>query len=249
MEPLVEVSHLTLAAATNELVTDLSLTAASGESIGLVGESGSGKSLTLRAILGLLPEGIRQTGGTVHGSERCGMVFQDPVSALDPLYPVVKQITEVVHYRQQLSRHQAKMLALEWIRRLRLPDDLAQKDRYPHQLSGGQRQRIVIALALACHPNVLLCHEPTTALDVTVQQQIMDTIRQLQQELHFTLIFVTHNLALAATICDRLYVMKDGQIVEQGRTEDIVLHPQERYTKKLIDAVLPLPDLKRGERL
>lgn len=244
-EPVLEVESLTLAAKSKEiLVNNISFSLARGESLGLVGESGSGKSLTLRAILGLLPCGVEQTGGAVRSKVSSAMVFQDPRGALDPLCPVVKQLVEVVYYRQQVSRRAARTIALELLERLGLPDSLRKKDRYPSQLSGGQCQRVVIALALACKPGILLCDEPTTALDVTVQRQIIDTITSLQHELGFAMVFVTHNLAIAANLCSRLYVMKQGQIVEHGETLSLLQHPADPYTQMLIDSVLPLPELE-----
>ncbi|NOU82141.1 ATP-binding cassette domain-containing protein [Paenibacillus sp. LMG 31459] len=244
-EPVLEVESLTLAAKSKEiLVNNISFSLARGESLGLVGESGSGKSLTLRAILGLLPRGVEQTGGAVRSKVSSAMVFQDPRGALDPLCPVVKQLAEVVYYRQQVSRRAARTIALELLERLGLPDSLRKKDRYPSQLSGGQCQRVVIALALACKPGILLCDEPTTALDVTVQRQIIDTITSLQHELGFAMVFVTHNLAIAANLCSRLYVMKQGQIVEHGETLSLLQHPADPYTQMLIDSVLPLPELE-----
>lgn len=244
-EPVLEVESLTLAAKSKEiLVNNISFSLAHGESLGLVGESGSGKSLTLRAILGLLPRGVEQTGGAVRSKVSSAMVFQDPRGALDPLCPVVKQLAEVVYYRQQVSRRAARTIALELLERLGLPDSLRKKDRYPSQLSGGQCQRVVIALALACKPGILLCDEPTTALDVTVQRQIIDTITSLQHELGFAMVFVTHNLAIAANLCSRLYVMKQGQIVEHGETLSLLQHPADPYTQMLIDSVLPLPELE-----
>lgn len=244
---VLEVDALTLTAASGEVLVDkasFSLTA--GESLGLVGESGSGKSLTLRAILGLLPRGVEQTGGVIRSKAVSAMVFQDPRGSLDPLCPVVKQVTEVVYYRQKTSLKAARSIALELLMRLGLPDSLAKKDRYPSQLSGGQCQRVVIALALACKPGILLCDEPTTALDVTVQRQIIDTITDLQQELGFAMVFVTHNLAIAANLCARLAVMKQGRIVEYGATPTLLQHPAEAYTQMLIDSVLPLPELEGG---
>lgn len=244
---VLEVESLTLTAASGEVLVDkASFSLAAGESLGLVGESGSGKSLTLRAILGLLPRGVEQTGGVIRSKAVSAMVFQDPRGSLDPLCPVVKQVTEVVYYRQKTSLKAARSIALELLARLGLPDSLAKKDRYPSQLSGGQCQRVVIALALACKPGILLCDEPTTALDVTVQRQIIDTITDLQQELGFAMVFVTHNLAIAANLCARLAVMKQGRIVEYGETPALLKHPAEAYTRMLIDSVLPLPELEGG---
>ncbi len=246
MNPILEVEQLSLGTRSNKtLVSDVSLKVAAGESIGLVGESGSGKSLTLRSIIGLLPSGIEQVGGTIRLDGRGAMIFQDPVRALDPLCPVIKQLAEVVYYRQKVSRKASRTIALELIEMLGLPDSLKQKDRYPHQLSGGQCQRIVIAMALACKPNLLLCDEPTTALDVTVQRQILGLITSLQKELGYAVIFVTHNLAIASSMCSRLIVMKEGRIVEQGDTFSVLQRPQHPYTQMLINSVLPLPDFER----
>lgn len=242
---VLKAENLTLASAVrSELVTDVSLTAAAGESVGLVGESGSGKSLTLRSILGLLPSGITQTGGSIEREGKCAMVFQDPIGALDPLYPVVRQLTEVVYYQQRLSRKASREKALELLELLGLPDSLKRKDRFPQQLSGGQCQRVVIGMALACEPNILLCDEPTTALDVTVQRQILELLRRLQRERGFAMVFVTHNLAIASSMCSRLCVMKQGRIVEQGETARVLQRPQHPYTKMLIGSVLPFPEIE-----
>ncbi|TVX94874.1 ABC transporter ATP-binding protein [Cohnella terricola] len=242
--PILEVEELSLAAGSKTLVSGVGFSLDRGESLGLVGESGSGKSLTLRAILGLLPRGVEQVGGTIKSEVRAAMIFQDPRKSLDPLCPVVRQVEEVVYYRQQVSRKAARTIALELLEMLGLPDSLKQTDRYPSQLSGGQCQRIVIAIALACKPGILLCDEPTTALDVTVQQQILATITRLQQELDFAMVFVTHNLAIAATLCSKLCVMKQGSIVEHGDALSLLQHPQHPYTQMLIDSVLPLPELE-----
>ncbi|MBW4082533.1 ABC transporter ATP-binding protein [Paenibacillus sp. S150] len=243
--PVLAVEALSLATKSNEaLVNNISFSLGQGESLGLVGESGSGKSLTLRAILGLLPRGVEQTGGAIKSGASSAMVFQDPRGALDPLCPVVKQLAEVVYYRQQLSRRASRAAALELLEMLGLPDSLKKADRYPSQLSGGQCQRIVIAMALACKPGILLCDEPTTALDVTVQRQIIETITRLQKELGFAMVFVTHNLAIAAALCSKLAVMKRGRIVEHGDTLSVLRNPQEPYTQMLIHSVLPLPELE-----
>lgn len=245
--PVLAIDALSLSTKSTEaLVKGVSFSLNQGESLGLVGESGSGKSLTLRAILGLLPRGVEQTGGVIQSEASSAMVFQDPRGALDPLCPVVKQVAEVVYYRQHLSRKASRLVALELLEMLGLPDSLQQADRYPSQLSGGQCQRIVIAMALACKPGILLCDEPTTALDVTVQRQIIETITGLQQELGFAMVFVTHNLAIAAALCSRVAVMRKGEIVEHGDTLNVLHNPQNPYTRMLIQSVLPLPELEEG---
>lgn len=242
---VLQVEALSLAAKSKQnLVDDVSFSLSKGESLGLVGESGSGKSLTLRAILGLLPRGIEQTGGTIQSSVSSAMVFQDPRGALDPLCPVVTQVAEVIYYRQNLGRKASRIKALELLEMLGLPDSLRRSDRYPSQLSGGQCQRVVIAIALACKPGILLCDEPTTALDVTVQRQIIETITRLQNELGFAMVFVTHNLAIAANLCSKLCVMKEGRIVEHDDTLNILQSPSDPYTQMLLNSVLPLPELE-----
>ncbi len=246
INPILVIDKLSLASkSNNNLVTDVTITVDPGESIGLVGESGSGKTLTLRSILGLLPPGIRISGGTIQNNGTCAMIFQNPIGALDPLCPVVHQLAEVVYYRQKVSHKASRSIALELLDKLGLPASLKQKDRYPNQLSGGQCQRIVIAMALACKPDILLCDEPTTALDVTVQRQIIETIKKLQKELGFAIVFVTHNLAIASSLCSRLCVMKEGAILEQGDTLTLLQNPQNAYTQMLIQSVLPFPEIER----
>lgn len=246
--PILTIDSLSLVTKSKEpLVQGVSFSLGKGESLGLVGESGSGKSLTLRAILGLLPRGVEQSGGVIETAASSAMVFQDPRGALDPLCPVVNQLAEVVYYRQRVGRKASRKIALELLEMLGLPDSLKKADRYPSQLSGGQCQRVVIAMALACKPDILLCDEPTTALDVTVQRQIIETITRLQKELGFAMVFVTHNLAIAANLCSKLYVMKQGQIVEHGETLQLLQNPSDPYTRMLIDSVLPLPELEGSE--
>ncbi|MCR5372670.1 MAG: ABC transporter ATP-binding protein [Solobacterium sp.] len=225
------------------LVKNVSLSLGPGETLGIVGESGSGKTLTLKSIIGLLPSGIRETCERREINGRCAMVFQSPLTSLDPLYPVFRQLVDVIELQQKLSRREAEDAAKQYLEQLSLPVDLAEKDRYPGELSGGQCQRILIALALACRPDVLLCDEPTTALDVTVQKQVMDLIRRLQQELGFAMIFVTHNLAVASQLCSRIAVMKQGEIIEMGPKEKILRNPADDYTRELVDSVLPVPEV------
>jgi peptide/nickel transport system ATP-binding protein len=244
---ILELEKLSLATKSKKiLVSDVNFTVGLGESVGLVGESGSGKTLTLRSIINLLPPGIVKTGGNIRYSKRCAMIFQDPLRSLDPLCLVVGQLAEVVYYRQGLSRKASRVKALELFELLGLPEDLKRKDRYPHQLSGGQCQRVVIAMALACKPGILLCDEPTTALDVTVQKQILEIILKLQKELEFAVVLVTHNLAIASAMCAKLCVMKAGRIVEQGDTLEILTKPQNSYTQMLINSVLSIPDYERS---
>jgi ABC-type glutathione transport system ATPase component len=242
MSAAVRVSDLSLAAGA-PLVNHVSFEVDAGEAVGIVGESGSGKSLTLRSIIGLLPAGVTRTGGTIETNGRVGMVFQDPLTALDPLVPVGRQVAEVSRYAHRSGRAAATQHALRLFEQVRLPDPKARLRSYPHQLSGGQRQRVVIAMALATDPQILLCDEPTTALDVTVQQQILDLLEQLRSELDLSMVFVSHDLAVVSAVCSRLVVMSAGDIVETGPTDAVISDPQHPYTRKLLDAVLPLPAL------
>ncbi len=224
------------------LVQDVSLSLRAGESLGLVGESGSGKTLTLRSLIGLLPEGIGQECASRVSNDRCAMIFQNPQGALDPLCPVGRQLTEIVRLHERLGREAARAQVRETLRRLALPENLLEDDRYPFELSGGQCQRVLIAMALACRPQVLLCDEPTTALDVTVQKQTLSLIRELQEERSFAILFVTHNLAVASQVCERLCVMRGGRILEEGTTEELLRAPRQAYTKMLIGSILPVPE-------
>ena len=220
------------------LVSNVSFQVAKGGSVGLVGESGSGKSLTLKTIIGLLPQAVRKQAGEVVSNGKIGMVFQDPLTALDPLMRVGKQLSQVVRVNQKANKKEARTRATELIAAVKLPNPAEIYNRFPHQLSGGQRQRIVIAMALAADPEILLCDEPTTALDVTVQAQVLALLKQLQSELELTLIFVSHDLAVVSQVCDEILVMSNGEIVERGSTTEIVSNPSHPYTKQLLSAVL-----------
>ena len=224
------------------LVRDVSLSLRAGETLGLVGESGSGKTLTLRSLIGLLPEGIRETCAARRDNPNCPMIFQNPLSALDPLCPVFRQLCEVIALRQRTPPRETRARALGLLRRLSLPEELADADRLPGSLSGGQCQRLLIALALSCNPEALLCDEPTTALDVTVQKQTLALIRELQRERSFAILFVTHNLAVAAQLCENLAVMRQGELVEMGPARQILTAPAHEYTKMLTGAILPVPE-------
>ena len=226
----------------NHLVKDVSLSLRAGETLGLVGESGSGKTLTLRSLIGLLPEGIREEHAARRDNPDCAMIFQNPMSALDPLCPVFRQLCEVIALRQKTGPAETRARARTLLRRLSLPEDLAEADRLPGSLSGGQCQRLLIALALSCSPAALLCDEPTTALDVTVQKQTLSLIRELQRERGFAILFVTHNLAVAAQVCENLAVMRRGEIVERGPARRLLTAPAHEYTKMLTAAILPVPE-------
>lgn len=229
-----------------ELLHGISLAVALGEAVGVVGESGSGKSLTLRAVMGLLPRGLRVSGGRIRVDGTAAMVFQDPLSFLDPLARVGSQVAEVCRTVHRGSPRASRTRALELLESVRLPDAAVLARRYPHQLSGGQRQRVLIALALAREPDLLLCDEPTTALDVTVQREVLDLIARLRAERGLSVLFVSHDLAVVAQVCERVVVMREGRVVDGGATVDLVTRPTSDDVRALVDAVLPLPVLAGG---
>jgi oligopeptide/dipeptide ABC transporter ATP-binding protein len=263
--PVLDVQHLSIGVRrrghTVVLVDDVSFSLQAGERYGLVGESGSGKSLTLRAIAGLLPSGIEVLGGRVEyagmdllelpASKRralmgpdVAMIFQEPLTALNPTMPVGEQIAEGPRIHLGLSRRDANALAIEMMRRTGIPDPARRAKAFPHELSGGLRQRVMIALALACSPKILLCDEPTTALDVTVQNQVLTLLSDLCDDTGTSLVFVTHDLAVVAQTCSRVGVMYSGRIVEKGPVAGVFAAPHHPYALGLIDSApdFDLPD-------
>ncbi|MBW1640695.1 ABC transporter ATP-binding protein [Microbacterium resistens] len=230
-----------------------------GEVLALVGESGSGKSVTAMAVLQLLPRTATVTGSvTLGGRELLGlpeaemnrvrggeisMVFQEPMTALNPSMRIGDQITEAILNHGSPSKTEAWERAVELLGRVGIPDPARRAKSYPHELSGGQRQRVVIAIALACEPQLIIADEPTTALDVTVQAEILDLIRRLAADLGTAFLLVTHNMGVVADIADRVAVMYRGDMVEVGETRRVLTEPQEDYTKRLLAAVPTLPDL------
>lgn len=233
-----------------QVLRGVNLSVTQGEVLCLLGESGSGKSLTLRAMLGVLPgqpvvrgqvlldgADLRTLSGAQLSSLRgkvISMVFQEPLSALDPVFTVGHQISEKIVRHEGVSWKQAEAQARQLMERVQIPAAGQRMKSYPHELSGGMRQRAMIALALACRPDFLLADEPTTALDVTVQIQVLLLLKELQRELGMGIIFVTHDIGVAAEISDRLAVMYAGQVVEAGATEDVLLRPSHPYTEALL---------------
>jgi oligopeptide/dipeptide ABC transporter ATP-binding protein len=232
-------------------VDGVSLEVPPGEAVGLVGESGSGKSMTLRAILGVLPPEAKITAGRVlldgqdlaHLSNsqlnrirgpKIAMIFQEPMSALNPVMKVGPQIAEGPRVHLGMSRARAAERALELMRRVGIPDPERRYRAYPHEFSGGMRQRVMIAIALSCEPAVILCDEPTTALDVTIQDQILRLLSRLCREAGTSLVFVTHDLPVVAQVCRQLAVMYAGQIVERGPVADVLTQPSHPYTLGLV---------------
>lgn len=254
--PLLEVANLGITLDTHrgpaQAVRDVSFTLARGETLGLIGESGSGKSITAMALMGLLPETARTQGSVrFDGQEllglsdrqmcalrghRMAMVFQEPMTALNPVHTIGQQVAEPLRLHQKLSARQAREGALALLDRVGIPQPTQRFDAYPHQFSGGQRQRITIAMALACNPDLLIADEPTTALDVTVQQQILDLIADLVDERRMSLILISHDLGVISQNVDRMLVMYGGTVVESGATEQVFEHMAHPYTRGLLAA-------------
>src|SRR5579872_2056860 len=233
----------------------VALTVRRGEIIGLVGESGSGKTQTMMAAIGMLPENGRATGSVrFEGEEMLGlseaalnrlrgakitMIFQEPMSALDPLYSVGAQIMAPLIVHARLSKGEARRRAVELLHLVGIDRPEQRFKAAPHQLSGGQRQRVMIAMAVANNPALLIADEPTTALDVTAQAQILDLLRDLQRRFGMAIVFITHDFAILQRFADRLYVMADGEIVESGPTAEVMARPRAAATRALIEATPP----------
>jgi oligopeptide/dipeptide ABC transporter ATP-binding protein len=246
--------ELPLSRGTVHAVDGASIAVAPGEAFGLVGESGCGKSMTLRAIMGLLPRPGQVVGGEVlfEGEDlvtappgrlrqirggSIAMIFQEPMTALNPVMRVGDQIAEAPRVHLGLSGTAARQRALDLMRRVGIPDPVRRARAYPHELSGGLRQRIMIAIALSCDPKLILCDEPTTALDVTIQDQILKLLLNLRHEFGVSVVFVTHDLAVVAETCERLAVMYAGQIVETGTVDEVFRAPRHPYTLGLLRSV------------
>jgi peptide/nickel transport system ATP-binding protein len=246
-------------------VDDLSFTVDRGEILGIVGESGSGKSVTSQALLGLHKGSRAQISGEIwfNGRElvaateadmrelrgdQMAMIFQDPLSALHPFYTVGNQLTEAYRVHNNVSRSAARKRAIEMLDRVGIPSPASRFDDYPHQFSGGMRQRAMIAMALICDPKLLIADEPTTALDVTVQAQILELMKELQREFGSAIILITHDLGVVAETCDHVVVMYGGQCVETGTVEEIFYRPEMPYTWGLLGS-MPRLDRTRTERL
>ena len=247
-------------------VDGLSLSVGAGETVALVGESGCGKSLSALSVMRLLPDPpARIVGGSVKLNGRdivplpeeamlgirgkeIGMIFQDPISSLNPVATVEKQIVEVLMTHTALGRRQARLRAQELLELVGMPDAGRRLDAYPHQLSGGMCQRVVIAMAIACSPSVLIADEPTTALDVTVQAQVLALLKRLQADAGMAMVFITHDLGVVAETADRVVVMYAGRKVEEATVDDLFENPLHPYTAGLIGAT-PTPGAERAARL
>jgi len=262
---LLEVQDLNVRFATPEgevcAVNDLSLSLEAGRTLGIVGESGSGKSQSMLAIMGLLAANGRASGRALFNGQdllalptpslnrirgdRIAMIFQDPMTSLNPYLTVERQMTEVLEFHKKLTRRSALQLAIQTLEQVRIPDAARRIRMYPHEFSGGMRQRIMIAMALLCQPDLLIADEPTTALDVTVQAQIVAMLRELQREFGTAIIMITHDLGVVAGLCDDVMVMYGGRVMEQGSADDIFYRPTHPYTLGLL-AAAPRLDQEGG---
>ncbi|WP_199430686.1 ATP-binding cassette domain-containing protein [Qaidamihabitans albus] len=252
---LLEVAGLGVGGAGTPLVEDVSFEIERGERVGLIGASGSGKSLTASALMGLLPEELDARGSArfdgaelIGASERSlsrrrgkdlAMVFQEPMSALNPAMRVGRQVAEAMLLHGTRDRRAARTASVELLDRVRLPEPERIARAYPHQLSGGQRQRVVLAIALANEPALLICDEPTTALDVTVQAQVLELILAGVRDRGTALLFITHDLAVVASVCERVLVLNEGRIVEAGPVRRVLTAPEHEYTRRLLAASEP----------
>lgn len=233
------------------VIEDISLTIGSGETLGIVGESGCGKSMTALSIMGLLPSNASVKNGEIllkgvnlldldkeayrkKRGKDIAMIFQEPMTSLNPVYTIGFQLVEVLREHTKISKNQAKAKAVEMLKLVGIPRPEEVVDEYPHQLSGGMRQRVMIAMGLACNPEILIADEPTTALDVTIQAQILDLLKDLQKKLDMSIMLITHDLGVIYEVCDRVVVMYAGQIVEEADAREIFAAPLHPYTKGLI---------------
>jgi oligopeptide/dipeptide ABC transporter ATP-binding protein len=265
--PLLEVRDLHVQIASRQgivrAVDGVSFEVPRGEAMGLVGESGSGKSMTLRAILGVLPPEARVTSGQIllDGQDlvplrqsdlnrirgpKISMIFQEPMSALNPVMRVGNQIAEGPKVHLGVSKAKAAQMALDLMRRVGIPDPERRFRAYPHEFSGGMRQRVMIAIALACEPEIILCDEPTTALDVTIQDQILRLLARLCRQAGVSLVFVTHDLPVVAQVCQQLSVMYGGKLVEWGPVRDVLREPRHPYTLGLVRSAPDFDDVRES---
>lgn len=267
METILSVNNLHVSfnayAGKVQAVRDVNFELHRGETLAIVGESGSGKSVTTKAILGILPRNGHIDSGEIlyKGKDlaKCSekdfynirgkqisLVFQDPLSALNPIMKIGKQITEPLILHDKMKKREAKKRALELMEAVGIPEPELRYEQYPFQFSGGMRQRVVIAIALASNPEILICDEPTTALDVTIQSRILDLINEIKRERALSIVFITHDLGVVANMADRIGVMYAGRIVEYGTCEDIFYRPAHPYTWALLSS---MPDLDTTETL
>ncbi|NSW92177.1 MAG: ABC transporter ATP-binding protein [Firmicutes bacterium] len=245
-----------------QAVRGISLHVDKGESLGIVGESGSGKSVAMLSIMRLLPDNAKIEADAInfngidlqnkssrfmrkiHGNE-IGMIFQDPMTSLNPLFTIGDQIMEPISIHQKVSRKEAKNKAIEMLRLVEIPNPESRLNQYPHEFSGGMRQRVMIAIAISCNPKLLIADEPSTALDVTIQAQILDLMRDLKNRLNTSIVIITHDLGVIANMCSRIIVMYGGTIVEQGTAKELFYNPKHPYTWGLLRSIPSISTDKR----
>jgi peptide/nickel transport system ATP-binding protein len=257
-DDMLRIQDLTVRVGSIEVVHQLRFGLKAGQRTGLIGESGSGKTLTALAIMGLLPDGLSASGNVLYRDrdllamserdlcqvrgDRVAMVFQEPLTALNPVMNIGDQVAEPLRLHRHMRAGEAWIAARQALERVHLPDAAEKMHAYPHQLSGGQRQRAMIAMATACSPDLLIADEPTTALDVTVQAQILKLLLELVEEHGSSLLLITHDLPVVANVCQRVLVLYGGHIVEEGSVDDVFSVPRHPYTRALMDAIPPLED-------
>src|SRR5688572_22041716 len=272
-QPLIEIKNLRTHFFTDEgvakAVDDVSFTIPKGKTLGLVGESGSGKSVTAMSIIRLIASPGRIAGGrvllhdngqpkvlsdlpeaemrSIRGAE-ISMIFQEPMTSLNPVFTIGHQISEAIILHQKVSKAQARQIGIETLRKVRIPEPERRYDEYPHQFSGGMRQRAMIAMALSCHPRLLIADEPTTALDVTIQAQILDLLRDLQRDMHMSILIITHDLGIIAELADDVAVMYASKIVEYAPVTELFNNPLHPYTQGLFRS-RPKPGASKSEKL
>ena len=265
MSRLLEVKNLTtnfhIGVGCVQAVRNVSFHLDAGESLGIVGESGSGKSVTMMSIMGLLPDYADVTADSIRFGDRemtkmsvgefrkvrgneIGMIFQDPMTSLNPLYTVENQIAEPLRIHRGMSKAEARKAALELLKRVEIPNPEARLKQYPHELSGGMRQRVMIAAAIACQPKLVIADEPTTALDVTIQAQVLDLLNHLKESSNASIIMITHDLGVIASMCSRILVMYGGIICEQGTVREIFYEPRHPYTWGLLRSIPKMTERK-----
>ena len=266
-EKILRAKNLTISFRTNEgmvrAVRDVSFDLYKGETLAIVGESGSGKSVTARSLMGILaPNAVVDAGSILYDGvnlldlkeeefhkyrgNKLGMIFQDPLSSLNPIMKIGKQLTESMLLNERISKKDAKERALQLLAGVGISDPKRRYNQYPFELSGGMRQRVVIAIALSANPEILICDEPTTALDVTIQAQILELINSIKEERKLSVIFITHDMGVVANMADRIAVMYAGKIVEYGTADEIFYQPAHPYTWALLASI---PDLDTREKL
>lgn len=248
-----------------DAIRGVNLTVRENEILGIVGESGSGKSVTMKSVMGLLPRSAKVTADVLNYKDddltrktekqlqsyrgrEMAMIFQDPMTALNPLRTIGYHLTEVICRYRKVSKKEAEKIAVEMLRQVGIPSPETRMKQYPHEFSGGMRQRVIISMALCCEPSLLIADEPTTALDVTIQAQILDLLKKLKQDRGMSVVLISHDMGVMANMCDRIAVMYGGVLVEEGTVDEIFYQPRHPYTKDLLRSI-PRPEITKGSRL